>query len=38
LMKLFIETCEKHAILWRTDDVFQYLHEFEDKREQLSLF
>lgn len=38
LMEIFIETCQKHGILWKTDEVFGYLHEFEDKREQLSLF
>jgi len=38
LMSIFIETCQKHNILWRTEEVFGYLHEFEDKREQLSLF
>lgn len=38
LMEIFIETCQKHGILWKTDEVFGYLHEFEDKRKQLSLF
>jgi len=38
LMEIFIETCQKHGILWKTEEVFGYLHEFEDKREQLSLF
>ncbi|WP_137664609.1 SPL family radical SAM protein [Enterococcus hulanensis] len=38
LMEIFIETCQKHGILWKMDEVFGYLHEFEDKREQLSLF
>lgn len=38
LMSIFVETCQKHGILWRTEEVFRYMHEFEDKREQLSLF
>lgn len=38
LMALFSDTCKKHGILWKTEDVFQYLYTFEDKREQLSLF
>ena len=38
LMSIFKETCKKHNILWRTDDVFAYLREFEVKEQQLSLF
>jgi len=38
LMKLFREKCRQHEILYRTRDVFEYLHTFEKKEEQLSLF
>lgn len=38
LMTIFSEICQSHGILWRTEEVFSYLHEFEDKREQLALF
>lgn len=38
LMEIFENTCRKHGILYQTKDIFRYLHTFEDKREQLSLF
>lgn len=38
LMQILIETCQKHGILWRPEEIFDYLHTFEDKREQLTLF
>jgi DNA repair photolyase len=38
LMKLFEDTCRKHGILYKTDEVFAYLGEFEAKERQLSMF
>lgn len=38
LMKLCKETCKKHNILFGTDEIFKYLHEFPEQTEQLSLF
>ena len=40
LMRIFTTTCQKHGILYRTDDVFAYLHEFPDRNEgeQLRMF
>ena len=38
LMKIFREKCRQHEILYHTRDVFEYLHTFEKKEEQLSLF
>lgn len=38
LMRLCKETCQKHGILFGIDEVFQYLHEFPQQTEQLSLF
>lgn len=38
LMRLLIEVCQENGLLWKPEDVFAYLHEFEDKRQQLSLF
>ncbi|MBV7389653.1 SPL family radical SAM protein [Enterococcus alishanensis] len=38
LMTYFIETCQNAGILWRTEEVFDYLQQFETKDEQLSLF
>lgn len=37
LMKIFAEECRRHGILHRTNDVFDYLHRFEAKQEQMSL-
>lgn len=38
LMSIFSEVCEKYDILWKPDDVFSYLKQFEEKEQQLSLF
>ncbi len=38
LMKIFRETCQKHGIVHDVDACFQYLHEFPEKYEQLTLF
>jgi DNA repair photolyase len=38
LTSIFKNTCEKHDILWKPDDVFAYLRKFEPKTQQLSLF
>ncbi len=40
LMRFFHETCERHGIIHNNDEIFAYLHEFEDKQagQQLSLF
>lgn len=38
LMQLFRQTCKAHGILCDVDACFQYLHEFPEKYEQLSLF
>lgn len=38
LMSILIKTCEKYNILWKPEDVFAYLKQFESKEQQLSLF
>lgn len=38
LMQIFEETCIEHGILYRPEDVFAYLHQFEKKTHQSSLF
>jgi DNA repair photolyase len=40
LMNVFYSECKKHGILYDNDEIFRYLHTFEDKQniEQLSLF
>jgi DNA repair photolyase len=40
LMKLLQENCEKHGILYNVNEVFSYMHTFEQKEEalQISLF
>lgn len=38
LSAIFREECKKHDILYRPDDVFGYMHQFETKQQQLSLF
>ncbi len=40
LMELFHEICEEHGILHSNDEIFQYLHTFEEKGkgDQLSMF
>jgi DNA repair photolyase len=38
LMEIFTRTCREHGILHKPQDVFGYLHRFEAKQRQLSLF
>ncbi len=38
LFEIFRDECQKHGILYKSDDVFAYLHEFEQKNQQMSLF
>ncbi|MDD2971543.1 MAG: radical SAM protein [Lachnospiraceae bacterium] len=38
LMRYFHATCDKNGILHRVDDCFQYLHEYPEKYEQMTLF
>lgn len=38
LMELFRSVCERHGILHDVDACFEYLHEFPEKYEQLTLF
>lgn len=40
LMNIFSRFCQKHKIIYKTDEIFKYLNEFEDKAEggQLTLF
>ena len=38
LMSILKEVCERHDILWKPNDVFSYLKQFEVKEQQLSLF
>ena len=38
LMELFVEICEEHDILCKWEECFQYLQEFPDKFEQMSIF
>lgn len=38
LMKQFITFCQKHRIMWRTDEIFAYLNKFEKREQQLTLF
>lgn len=38
LWNLYEDECRQHNILYRTDDVFAYLHKFEVKERQISLF
>jgi hypothetical protein len=38
LMRLFRETCARHGIVSDVASIFEYLHAFEPKGEQLSLF
>jgi DNA repair photolyase len=38
LHRIFKETCEAHSILYRTNDVFNYIHKFTPDTGQLSLF
>lgn len=38
LMNRIAEVCRKHGIMFGVDNVFSYMHQFESKTEQLSLF
>lgn len=38
LMNRISEVCRNHGIMFRVENVFSYLHKFESKTEQLSLF
>ena len=38
LMDIFIDECRKHGILYRTDEVFDYLWRLETKTGQISMF
>lgn len=38
LWQVFVEECEKAGLEWRSEDLFYYLHKFEDGNEQLTLF
>lgn len=38
LMKLFYETCREHGILCDVKQIFEYLHHFPEKYEQMTLF
>lgn len=38
LMKIFRDECRKHNILYKVNDVFEYLNKFEKKETQMSLF
>ncbi|MGI6537671.1 MAG: radical SAM protein [Caldicoprobacterales bacterium] len=38
LMEIFRDNCRRHGILYLPDDVFRYIHEFETKERQISIF
>ena len=38
LMKILREVCRQHGILYKTDEVFKYLHSYDAKDRQISLF
>ena len=38
LWTIFRDECQRNDILYRPDDVFGYMHQFEMKEQQLSLF
>lgn len=38
LMKIFKDTCKSNGILYRPDDCFNYMREYPNKYEQMSLF
>ena len=38
LTRIFQSECKKHGILYKTDDVFKYIYEFEQDTGQISLF
>jgi hypothetical protein len=37
-MSILGEECRKHGIIYRQSDAFKYIHKFESKMGQLSLF
>lgn len=38
LYEIFRDACQKHDILYKLDDVFGYLHKFEQKERQMTVF
>ena len=38
LYEIFRNECRKHGILYKPDDVFGYMHKFEQREEQMTLF
>lgn len=38
LMDVLINTCQRHGIIWKPEEVFSYLKEFEEKSQQMTLF
>ena len=38
LCRIFEETCVRYGVLYRTDEIFAYMHEFPQNKDQLSLF
>ena len=38
LMKIFRDTCRENGIIYEVDKCFEYLHEFPEKYEQITLF
>ncbi|MDY2937753.1 MAG: radical SAM protein [Fusicatenibacter sp.] len=38
LWKIFQKTCKENGIMYRAEECFQYLHEFPEKYEQMSMF
>lgn len=38
LMKIITDVCRKNRIMYKVNEVFAYLHKYESKEEQLSLF
>jgi DNA repair photolyase len=38
LMRVFQNECKKHGILYKTDEVFEYMYKFEQDTGQISLF
>ena len=37
LMKLFQDTCKKHGMIYDVNECFRYLHEFQEKYQQMTL-
>lgn len=38
LMRIFTEECSKHNVLYNPDEVFSYIKEFDENKDQLSFF